>query len=614
MSVPDVLPVPDVDVPATPAQPLRNGFRLLGRGIREERRVFALAALASGTYGLMTVMSAWVLGKVTSSVILPSIRKGHVATGSLVGASAAIVAVAIVKAAGIVGRRVGASVMQSNLQAAYRRRVTRSYLRLPMSWHQRHPTGELLSNANSDVESMWLFMSPVPFSVGVVVMVVVSGVAMALIDPVIAVVGLLVFPAVAFFNYIYQRSMTPAATRAQELRAEVSRVAHESFDGALVVKTLGREDHETARFATASRRLQQANVEVGRRRSLFDPAVEALPNLGVLVVLLVGTQRVADGAISTGQLVQIAYLFTLLAFPIRAISWVLGDMARSVVGGDRVSRVLDAAGELTYGRLQVDDDGPAQIELRSVDFAYGDAQVLSDVTFPVRAGRTVAVVGPTGSGKSTLTMLLVRLVDPAAGTVFLDGVDMREMARGHVAASVAIVPQQTFLFEDTLRGNVTLGAPIADDDVWAALKVAQADRFVRAMPAGLDSLVGERGVTLSGGQRQRIALARALVRRPRLLILDDATSSVDARIEARILSGLRDAALPSTVVVVAYRTATIRLADEVVYVEQGTVIDRGTHSQLLDRCDGYRLLVTAYEVRDVARADDLDHDLDEASP
>jgi ATP-binding cassette subfamily B protein len=605
--------VPDVDVAAPAAQPLRNGFRLLGRGIREEHRVFTLAALASATYGLMTVTSAWVLGKITSSLILPSIRNGHVATGSLLAATSAIVGVAIVKAAGIVGRRVGASVMQANLQAAYRRRVTRSYLRLPMSWHQRHPTGELLSNANADVESMWLFISPVPFSVGVVVMVVVSGVAMALIDPVIAVVGLLVFPAVAFFNYVYQRSMSPAATRAQELRAEVSRVAHESFDGALVVKTLGREDLEAARFAAVARELQRANVEVGRRRSLFDPAVEAVPNLGVLVVLLVGTQRVAEGAISTGQLVQIAYLFTLLAFPIRAIGWVLGDMARSVVGGDRVGRVLGATGELTYGGKRVDDDGPAQIELRSVDFAYGDASVLSDVTFPVGAGRTIAVVGPTGSGKSTLTMLLVRLVDPESGSVFLDGVDMREVARGHVAASVAIVPQQTFLFEDTLRGNVTFGAAIPDPEVWAALKVAQADRFVRALPAGLDSLVGERGVTLSGGQRQRVALARALVRRPRLLILDDATSSVDPRIEARILSGLRDAALPSTVVVVAYRTATIRLADEVVYVEQGTVVDRGTHSQLLDRCGGYRSLVTAYEVRDIVEADDLDDDLDEVS-
>jgi ABC-type multidrug transport system fused ATPase/permease subunit len=238
--------------------------------------------------------------------------------------------------------------------------------------------------------------------------------------------------------------------------------------------------------------------------------------------------------------------------------------------------------------------------------------VLSDVTFPVAAGRTVAVVGPTGAGKSTLTMLLVRLVDPASGEVFLDGVDMRDTERGQVAASVAIVPQQTFLFEDSVRGNVTLGAEIPDADVWAALQLAQADRFVRALPEGLDTFVGERGVTLSGGQRQRVALARALVRRPRLLILDDATSSVDPRVEARILAGLRDAALPSTVVVVAHRSATIRLADEVVYVEQGSVVDRGPHAELLERCDGYRTLVTAYELEETDEQDDdrADDELD----
>jgi ATP-binding cassette, subfamily B, bacterial len=590
--------MPDVedrlDAPATEPV-LRRGFRLLAQGIREQRKVFAFAVASSGTYGLMTVASSWVLGRVTSSVILPSIRTGHTTAGALAAACAAIIAVAVVKAAGIVGRRVGASVMQYNLQASYRRRVTRRYLQLPIEWHQRHPTGELLSNANADVESMWDFISPLPFSVGVLVMVVVSGIAMLAVDPVMALVGLLVFPAVALLNYVYQRMMSPAATRAQQLRADVSRVAHESFDGALVVKTLGREDAETRRFAEIAHQLRDANIDVGRRRGFFDPVVEALPNLGLLVVLVVGANRVVDGVISTGQLVQVAYLFTLLAFPIRAIGWVLGGMAESVVGGERVSRVLGAKGGIDYGSGRLVGEGPAQIELRSVDFAYGDSQVLADVTFPVEAGRTVCVVGPTGAGKSTLTMLLVRLVDPASGGVFLDGVDMRETARGEVASSVAIVPQQTFLFEDSVRGNVTLGSDITDSEVWAALQLAQADRFVRALPDGLDTLVGERGVTLSGGQRQRIALARALVRRPRLLILDDATSSVDPRVEGRILAGLRDAALPSTVVVVAHRSATIRLADDVVYVEQGVIVDRGPHAELLERCAGYRSLVTAYE-------------------
>jgi ABC-type multidrug transport system fused ATPase/permease subunit len=335
---------------------------------------------------------------------------------------------------------------------------------------------------------------------------------------------------------------------------------------------------------------------------MFDPALEALPTLGVLAVLLVGTARISAGAMAPGDLVQVAYLFTILAFPVRAIGWVLGELPRSVVGWDRVSRVLDATGEPTFGSATLPGGGgAAALDVRAVRFGYDGADVLHDVTFTVPAGRTVAVVGPTGSGKSTLTTLIVRLVDPRTGTVVLDGVDLREVARGGVAGAAAVVPQQTFLFDDTVRGNVTLGLDVDDETVWAALRVAQADRFVAALPEGLGTRIGERGMSLSGGQRQRLALARAVVRRPRLLVLDDATSSVDPRVEAAILAGLRDrssgtdGSLAATVLVVAYRKATIAMADEVVYVEHGRVVDRGTHAELLGRCEGYGQLVTAYE-------------------
>jgi ATP-binding cassette, subfamily B, bacterial len=219
---------------------------------------------------------------------------------------------------------------------------------------------------------------------------------------------------------------------------------------------------------------------------------------------------------------------------------------------------------------------------------------LTGVTFEVAAGRTLAVVGPTGSGKSTLAGLLVRLVDPADGSVLIDGVDVRRLREGEVSGQAAFVPQSTFLFDDTVRDNVTLGGPWSDDEVWAALRVAAADEFVAALPEGLDTRVGERGASLSGGQRQRIAIARAIVRRPRLLILDDATSAVDPAVEAQILDALRDAERPATVVVVAYRQATISLADEVVWLEHGRVLARGSHEQLLAEVPGYAALVRAY--------------------
>ena len=579
---------------------LRRGLGILGLAIKEERGIFAVATIGAALYAVMTVLAAWVLGEVTDRVILPAFRDGRTSAGALTVAAAAIVGTALLKAAGIVGRRLGAGIMMSRLQATYRRRVTRQYLRLPLAWHHQHPTGELLSNANADVEAAWYPIAPLPMVVGVLVLLVVAASAMIATDPVLAAVGLLVFPAVFALNLFYQRKLSPIATRAQQLRGEVSEVAHESFDGALVVKALGRETEETARFDTVSDELRAANFAAGRIRGMFDPVLEALPNLGILAVLGVGAVRVSSGALQAGDVVQIAYLFTLISFPIRAIGWVLGELPRSVVGYDRVERVLTATGSLPYGPVPapLDRGEASRLAVVAVRYSYVDGHdVLRDVSFTVQPGRTVAVVGPTGSGKSTVTSLLVRLVDPRSGDVLLDGVNVRDFEAGGVAATAAVVPQHAFLFDDTVRDNVTLGLETPDDEVWAALGQAQADGFVDRLPNRLDTRVGERGTTLSGGQRQRLALARALVRRPNLLVLDDATSSVDPAVEARILAGLRESA--ATVVVVAYRRATIALADEVIYVEHGRVLDRGRPDELMQRSVGFRNLLTAYE--DAAR-------------
>jgi ABC-type multidrug transport system fused ATPase/permease subunit len=509
--------------------------------------------------------------------------------------------VAILRAVGIVARRLGAGVMQYRMQAYHRRAVTRQYLRLPMAWHQQHPTGQLLSNANSDVEAAWAPIAPLPMAVGTVAMMVIAVVQMLVTDLVMALVGLMVFPLVIAANVVFQRVQSPLMTRAQALRAEVSEVAHESFDGALVVKTLGREVEETERFAHKAHQLRETNIKAGRVRAVFDPVLEALPNLGVLAVLAVGVNRVLDGNADPGDVVTVGYLLTIVAFPIRSIGWLLGEFPRSVVGYQRVSAVLAATGEMRYGDRSVAapgdrDDRGARLDVRDLVYRYdGGPQLLDDLTFTVEPGKTVAFVGATASGKSTLTSLLVRLVDPAEGAVLLDGTDLRDLAAGQLAQHTALVPQQAFLFDDTVRGNVTLGADVSDEDVWAALRTAQADGFVAALPDGLDTRLGERGTSLSGGQRQRLSLARALVRRPRLLIMDDATSAVDPEVEARILAALRGADSGATVLVVAYRKATIALADDVVYLRDGRVADHGTHSELLARSPGYAHLVNAYE-------------------
>jgi ABC-type multidrug transport system fused ATPase/permease subunit len=582
-----------------------RGLRVLGVGIREQPGLFAIAVAGSVLFSLLIVATAFVVGAVVGEVALPAIEAGRVDLGLLLLGAVALIGLSLLRVVGMFTRRLGAGYMQYRLQASYRRRVTRRYLELPVAWHHRHATGTLLSNANSDVEATWFPIAPLPFAVGTVVMLFFALGSVILVDPVLGLVALTVFPALLTLNVFYSRRMAPRQARAQQLRAEVSAIAHESFDGALVVKTMGREAEETERFRVRAWQLRDAMIRIGRLRGLFDPLLEALPNAGTLAVLLVGTWRVSHGAIEVTALVSVAYLFMVLAFPVRAIGWVLAELPRSVAGWDRVQQVLTATGHMPYGTLVPERHlGPARLRFERVSFAYADREpVLHEVTFEVAAGRTVALVGPTGSGKSTIATLAARLVDPDGGAVTLDGVDLRRLSAAGLAGTVALVPQVAFGFDDTVRANVGLDRPgIDDEQVWQALRLAQADGFVAALPEGPDTLVGERGTSLSGGQRQRLTLARALAGDPRLLILDDATSAVDPRVEAAILAGLRGRGGPAvSILVVAYRRATIALADEVVYLEHGRVVARGTHTDLLASVPGYTNLVTAYERAEAER-------------
>jgi len=582
---------------------LMDGFRVLGVAIRREPWVFTLSTLGSVLFGALTVADAWVLGWSTDNVVLPAFESGTTTTKGLITIFALFIGVAILRAVGIVARRLGAGIMQYRMQAHYRREVTRRYLDLPMSWHQRHPTGELLSNANSDVEAAWAPIAPLPMAVGTLAMMVIAILQMLFTDLAMALVGLLVFPLVMLVNVAFQRLSSPIFTRIQALRAELSEIAHESFDGAMVVKTLGREGEETDRFAAKARELRDEGIRAGRIRAAFDPFLESLPNLGVLAVLGVGVLRVQSGTADPGDVVTVAYLLTIVAFPIRSIGWLLGEFPRSVVGYSRVRGVLDTVSETTYGDAQLAmASRGAELVVDDLGFSYSPGQHLLDgLGFTLESGRTVAVVGETASGKSTLTSLVTRLVDPQTGSIKVDGQDLRDLAPGQLAQHVALVPQNAFLFDDTVRGNVTLGADLPDEEVWEALRTAQADGFVAGLPKGLDSRLGERGTTLSGGQRQRLSLARALIRRPRLLVLDDATSAVDPEVEARILAGMREHGGDSTLMLIAYRKATIDLADEVLFLEDGRIADRGTHQQLLARNPAYARLVNAYETEGVAQ-------------
>jgi ABC-type multidrug transport system fused ATPase/permease subunit len=578
----------------------RRGFALLGRGIREQQLLFWVSVVGSVLFGFMTVADARVLNWATEHVIQPSFKRGDITEGALVAAITMFMAVAVLRALGIVGRRLIGGIVYYRLVADTRRKVTRQYLTLPMSWHHRHPTGQLLSNANADVEGAWAVFMPLPMAIGVIAMLVAAIYEMVQTDLVLTLVGLVVFPALFVINVFYQRWLSPKVAYAQALRGSVSAVAHESFDGALVVKSLGRETDETDRFRDVSHELRDANIAVGRIRSIFDPLLEVLPNIGILLVILLGVGRVASGAADPGDVVSVAYLFTVVAFPVRAIGWVLGELPRSVVSWERVRSVLDEHGSMQYGAGHLAATGAVALGVRDVTFRYADSDrdVLKGIDLAVEPGRVVAVVGATGSGKSTLTSLLTRLVDPQAGSIHVDDSDIRDLTHDDLAHTIAVVPQGTFLFDDSVRENVTLGGDFTDEMVWDALRTVQAADFVGALADGLDAQLGERGTSLSGGQRQRLSLARALVRNPRLLVMDDATSAVDPEVEQRILRALAARTADDngpTVLVVAYRKATIALADEVVFLDNGVIADRGTHDELVERSTDYRNLVNAYD-------------------
>lgn len=574
----------------------RRGGRVLWGYVRANPVPFVISIVGAAIYAVAAVSMTIALGRITNDVIVPSFETGRVSKDTVLAAGATLMIIGLIRASTIALRRYFAAMLTFRTQAGWRRKLTATYLEVPLDYHRRTSTGQLLAHADADIMAATEVINPLPFSIGVVTLVVFAVISLATVDWMLMLVALLLFPLLAIVNRMYTSRVEEPIGEVQHRVGEVSTVAHESFDGALVVKTLGRAADEIARLDGAAASLQDARIGVGRIRGTFEPMIDAIPSLGIIVLLLIGSWQVSTGRLDTGQVVQAAALFSLLAFPMRVFGFFLQELPRGVVASSRLSRVVENEREAAGKPVDAPalPDGPLSVELRDVSYRHGDdPPVLDHLDLEVPAGEVVALVGATGSGKSSLCELLPRLVDPDSGSVRLGGVDLRDLDPDDVRASVALVFQETFLFADSVRENVTLGEDIDDEALRSAASIAHATAFVDRLPEGWDTVVGERGVTLSGGQRQRLALTRALLRRPRVLVLDDATSAVDPVIEAAILADLRGSLATSTLVV-AHRISTIELADRVAFLDGGRIVAEGSHRDLLATVPAYGRLVRAY--------------------
>jgi ATP-binding cassette subfamily B protein len=503
----------------------------------------------------------------------------------------AIIGAGILRLGLTVVRRLIAGKVSLDVEFDLRQRVYGHLQALELGFFDGQQTGQLMSRATVDLQSIRFFLGyGLIFLTQSALTITLAAIVMFAVNAPLAALALLPVPFVVLAAARFNRLSRPAVQEVQQRIAELTAEAEESISGIRVVKAFAREEHMLVRFRRSVSRVFDQNVYSTRLRAFYAPMLGFIPSLGLAVVLYVGGRQVIAGNMSIGEFTAFYTYLVMLIGPMRGLGMALGMAQRAVASGNRLFEILDREPKISGppGAPAL-PPGPGWVTFDEVTLRYGGAEeALAEVSLDIPAGRTVALVGPTGSGKSSLVGLIARLYDPDAGTVMVDGSDVRSVDLASLRGEVAFVSDESFLFSASVAENIAYARPEATrEEIETAARRAQADGFISRLPEGYDTLVGERGLTLSGGQRQRIAIARALIVDPRILILDDATSSVDARTEAAIKRGLREVMEGRTTFVVAHRLSTISLADEIVVMDAGRIVDRGRHEELLERCPLY---------------------------
>jgi ABC-type multidrug transport system fused ATPase/permease subunit len=493
-------------------------------------------------------------------------------------------------------RRLVAGRVSLGVEYDLRGRLYEQLQRLELSFFDRQQTGQLMSRLTVDLQSVRFFLGYGLIFIGQSALtILLAAAAMFALRPELAALSLAPVPFVVLIARTYGRRSRPALQEAQQRIAELTAEAEENVSGVRVVKAFAQERRQLERFSNSVTRVFDQQMYATRIQAHFGPLISFLPNLGLAAILFVGGREVVNGSLTLGQFTAFyAYLLMLIS-PMRTLGYMLSAAQRATASGARIFQVLDRSVAMTVpeGAPPL-PGGSGRVSLEGVGLVFEGATqpALQDVDLDVPAGRTVALVGAMGSGKTALVSLLPRLYDVTAGAVKIDGADVRSVDPGSLRQAIAIAGDDPFLFSATVHENIAYGRPDASlEEVEEAARAAQAEDFIRELPKGYDTLVGERGFTLSGGQRQRLGIARAILADPRILILDDATSSVDASTENRLKLALQNVMAGRTTFVIAHRASTIALADEIVVLEQGRIAAQGTHDELLETSPLYREIV-----------------------